>query len=838
MGMSRICALVLLICTWAGAQERTGYRIWRDQVLVEGLDHWRAWESGDGVRVIEDDGTVRPRFLRRDINAMLDAGEFMNTASGDTTYGGISRVGVLPQGTDTLAVPILDGDIGTYWEPDPEEHPDNLWVEVDLGRTVIARRVVVRFVEEGQGDPFLKFRVLVSDGTNSFGSRHRREFRRVGQVSVPNKDQRVFEFEVEPFRPVPEGIVGEPVQFVRIDLLDTDGLRGEEVSRERHFRLGPEDKGTIDYFRRTVSGREIPVVKETYDQLPAEERGAVRYYRRERPRLAELEVYSLGDNIITLTQRALFAQGDFFEDVAKRFVTDGLLTTAYPIRVYDRLRDEQQVTVDLGGKFWLERLRLLSGQDPFTSYQLRVSDGSLDATGGYLWYAFEERLNREEFLQVEERFDPRPVRLIELRRLDLLQEDRLAGVLNEIQAYGEGYVADLVMTSPLIKLGQRRMFSRVRWGGSAPPGTNLEIRTRSGDQLIQIPHYFNRANREVSAALYERLREEDKGPIRTEEIPGPDWSAWSAPYQQSGEAFKSPTPRLNTMVQVRLRSSEPLRFSSIQSLSMDFEPPLVDKVVAEIWPVRDVAPGVEQEFRLFVRPAFQEEDPGFDRLRLSSSSTVPIELLEVHGGTEQDLRFGQADLLWPGIVRLETLADGGLELIFPATASREVEVMELVFRNRVFLPSTDFRLELRNREREEVVQVVDSGDASSLLNSNSLVVVADLSGVPLVGEFLVQPSVFTPNGDGINDQTLIQFSVFHVEADRRIRFEVCDLTGRRMRDLSLRTAQPSGEHQTFWDGRNDNGELLPPGIYLVRVALPTDADAGGTVKVRTVSLVY
>ena len=44
-----------------------------------------------------------------------------------------------------------------------------------------------------------------------------------------------------------------------IDLLDTDGPRGEEISQEQYARLSPEDVGAVDYFRRTVSGREIPV---------------------------------------------------------------------------------------------------------------------------------------------------------------------------------------------------------------------------------------------------------------------------------------------------------------------------------------------------------------------------------------------------------------------------------------------------------------------------------------------------------------------------------------------------------------------------------------------------
>ena len=79
--------------------------------------------------------------------------------------------------------------------------PLDAWVEIDLGRTVVARRIRVRFAESG--DPFLMFRVLVADGTESFGRQRSLRFHRAGQVAVPNKDQREFVFDLAPRRPVP-----------------------------------------------------------------------------------------------------------------------------------------------------------------------------------------------------------------------------------------------------------------------------------------------------------------------------------------------------------------------------------------------------------------------------------------------------------------------------------------------------------------------------------------------------------------------------------------------------------------------------------------------------------
>ena len=129
-------------------------------------------------------------------------------------------------------------------------------------------------------------------------------------------------------------------------------------------------------------------------------------------------------------------------------------------------------------------------------------------------------------------------------------------------------------------------------------------------------------------------------------------------YEASGVPFKSPSPRAFVQVQVRLRSREPLRAARIRDLQLRFEPPLVDKMVGEIWPVWQVEPGVEQDFVLYLRPEFAAGiHPGFDRLRLRSSSATPIELLSVRSGGDTALRAGAGRKLWPGELILEPGAE-------------------------------------------------------------------------------------------------------------------------------------------------------------------------------------
>jgi flagellar hook assembly protein FlgD len=122
--------------------------------------------------------------------------------------------------------------------------------------------------------------------------------------------------------------------------------------------------------------------------------------------------------------------------------------------------------------------------------------------------------------------------------------------------------------------------------------------------------------------------------------------------------------------------------------------------------------------------------------------------------------------------------------------------------------------------------------------SNQLVVVSELEGLPLLAPLQIESPVLTPNGDGINDEIRVLITVFQLQGQRPLGVHIHDLTGRSLRELSFTPPALSGEHHLTWDGRDDTGELVVPGMYVLRVAVPTDANASGTSAVRTLSVVY
>lgn len=809
-----------------------GFELLPDRVLVETFDHWRGWEAPTGARLIQSDGTVTPRLLRSHVNAVY-------SAERDSV---LARV-ITPTNFQDAEL-IVDGDDRTYWEPDPASEFENWTIDIDLGRTLVAERVIVRFAQEGEGDPFLKFRVLVSDGLAAFGRNNQAIFSRVGLIDNL-AGRREFAFDLEPYRKVAEGIEGAIVQTVRIDILDTRGPRASAVSAAEYELLSGADRGAIDYFLRTARGREIAVSEATYAGLPPEEQGPVRHYRRERPRLAEVEVYSLGENIIAITQKEQEREAlqlGRYDFLLFQTFTDGLFGSFKDMLFYDPVQDENQVEIDLGAKYWLDRVKLLSPQRPPFAYQIRISNGALDPGGNFVWTTFDERRNLERHLHVEETFPRQEVRYIEVRQLTFSGSRFEKGQLSEIQAYGEGYVSEITMESPFIKLGRPRLFTHVTWDGEAPPNTDIEVRTRTGEKVTLVPHYFTMNGREISEDLWRRLPDTEQTPRPPpvwEEITGPDWSNWSEIYTGSGDAFRSPAPRQLAKAQVRLLSREPLQRPWIRSLRLHFVPPLVDTAFGEIFPNRGVEPGADRVFTLYLRPVFGDGNPGFDRVALRSTSAAPLELLSVSAGQDAALSLGGASELWPGgALQISAGEEGEVVVDFPEPVTDGTQVYAFRFRTKVFLQSTQFKARLESSDRPGLSQETIAGNASGAVATQSLVVVSELEDANLLENVEVAPAIFTPNGDGINDQAQILVDIFHLERPKELGIAILDLSGRRVRDLSVMRSFPSGEHEFAWDGRDDQGQALPPGLYLVRVHFATDSDAPGTAVSRLLHLVY
>jgi flagellar hook assembly protein FlgD len=105
----------------------------------------------------------------------------------------------------------------------------------------------------------------------------------------------------------------------------------------------------------------------------------------------------------------------------------------------------------------------------------------------------------------------------------------------------------------------------------------------------------------------------------------------------------------------------------------------------------------------------------------------------------------------------------------------------------------------------------------------------------------VDPAVFSPNGDGINDEASFRFKVVKVSDDSPVEVLIHDLSGRVVRRLVEQRALSTGIYGLAWNGRDEGGKTVPPGVYLARLRVDTDTE-GASIEdeeiFRTIAVVY
>lgn len=95
--------------------------------------------------------------------------------------------------------------------------------------------------------------------------------------------------------------------------------------------------------------------------------------------------------------------------------------------------------------------------------------------------------------------------------------------------------------------------------------------------------------------------------------------------------------------------------------------------------------------------------------------------------------------------------------------------------------------------------------------------------------------VMTPNGDGRNDEVKISYVVAQFVGKVRVQLSVYDLSGTKVKAVSSGWLS-SGKYEPVWDGTDDGGALVPPGVYLCRMSVETDARTFSTLK--RIAVVY
>ena len=430
-------------------------------------------------------------------------------------------------------------------------------------------------------------------------------------------------------------------------------------------------------------------------------------------------------------------------------------------------------------------------------------------------------------------FPLQPVRYVILK--PLLPPGRYHWEIAEMEAYADGYVSQASYLSNFIDMEALASWGEIRWTGERDEDAKVLVHTRTG--LDDDPNvYWRRTGRggQVSSRgptgtlltrkEYDQLPADEKGPITYDTD---NWSFWSAPYDfdagLTGVGIVSPGPRRYIQIRIDFVSTR-TDGAHLERVTFDYsKPPVATDVVGEIWP-DEVKLGQRTRFVYALRPSLRPTDVGFDGVEVVTHT--PVDMV-------RSVRLGGEEVPF-SVTYLEEPARFIVQ--FPGhriDASRLVG-LEIEFDASVFRYSTEFTARVLDTAGDEVSQLVRPGNATVRIPSDDIAVRTSL-GEGTLGSVSVDPRAVTPNGDGINDEVEISYDLFKLTRGAEVELKIHALSGERIR-LVHTGWEANGRYGHTWDGRDDTGRCVPPGVYVYCVEV--HADKGVERRAGTVCVAY
>ena len=508
----------------------------------------------------------------------------------------------------------------------------------------------------------------------------------------------------------------------------------------------------------------------------------------------------------------------------------------------------EQLTFDLGGRFLIREVRFRPLAEKPEHFVERLSIGTLD---GRLVNIGNRMSNFPTVAEVKENTEPEvsvildpPISTQTVQLLILRDTPKEIG-LADFELYGGGFLARASYESEIIELGDLASWGEIRWSGRQDADARVDIRTRTGaDPHPDIFWQLRPEQRDSVQFLdgggdlalneyksrYRKLLDVLK-PVEPEDRVSPDtenWSFWSSPYlfENSGTSIVSPSPRQFFQLKVDF-SSTVEDGGKIDYVEFKASvPPAVRGLVGEIFPV-ETQVGKATHFTYFIRPTIRAGDMGFDGVEISTpSGVISVDSLRIDGINYDDFVWAKTvgglgfEINFPR--KLEPTDSGALiEVVFNAPVLREVGTL---FTGKVF----------NSTEPNEVRQRINPGNAAAEIESDGISVKTSLSS-SLVFAPQIGPNPFTPNGDAINDVAHISYKLLRVTSQVPVSVEIFDLSGRLVKqiyagDISI------GEYSHSWDGTDRSNRLVPPGLYLYRIAVDIQSEEG--IKSGVIAVAY
>ncbi len=506
---------------------------------------------------------------------------------------------------------------------------------------------------------------------------------------------------------------------------------------------------------------------------------------------------------------------------------------------------QKNLTFDFGSPLLLERIRFYPREKHLTdrfveSFRVGMSDGDplKDGTRDLNVGRRGSELDFDIIYDIAENTDAvieLPLPTVPIRRLFFQAAENTRGIweIAEFEIYGKGYAPFAEYVSNVIDLGAPASLGELIWQGEVDEGARVDLSMRSG--IDNDPNTYWRSTfrggerttldergRSLNLASYNKLSLGAKAGITHDTE---NWAFWSAAYDFAAGQGTMVGAGPQQFVQIRAD------FTSSQSAAGQLDylqfavsiPPVASQALAEIVPVAAPA-GEVISFTYKLKPNFEQGDLGFDSITIDT----PMRAASVDA-----VRISDAPVEFEVIA----LEDVYFTVQIPRIdAQRTEELIEIDFQTEIFKFGTVFSGRIfDSRQPTEVPQSVTPGDADVLEESDRLSVDLVRLGESTINELVLTPRVFSPNGDGINDAVRIEYDLLNLDGAVPVQATLYDLSGRSL-GVVVEAAAASGRFTAQWDGRDNAGKIVAPGLYLLRLSV--DADKGEEIRQAVISVAY
>lgn len=512
-------------------------------------------------------------------------------------------------------------------------------------------------------------------------------------------------------------------------------------------------------------------------------------------------------------------------------LTDGSRETFWRVE-RERRPDGTSMIIDLGAILPINRIRIQGSNEAFLrAYELFVHDGNPEQLREDRPIAFIKQVASN--LEQDSPLIDAEIPLQFVRFIRLISRSSQEFIIEEAEIFGDGFAPTGSYTSNVIDLGSPANFGKLQLQTSIDSLTGVVLQTRTG--IVPDPKVYYRKTEifqgeeraeepilpigELEAAdAYFSLRVADRGTIEDNVV---EWSTWSAPYESFDGDLLSPGNRRYVQFRLRFSSEDARQSAVVENLNFEFSTPtLADELIAEISP-GEVTLGEAHTFDYYIRSAFAADNDGFDRIEIATPFASTVSAVELDG-VPIDFSVENTDRNHLNIQLTQN------------RISESGQLLRIRLNGLVTVYGTTFFAKVFDSQKDELGQDVVAGDASPEGESDRLSVQGRLRN-ELVLDLSVNTSIFSPNGDGINDNLSISYVLLRALQEVNVDLSLYDLSGRLVRQLQ-NSGAINGPQELQWNGRDDNNNAVAPGLYLLHLSVETDT--GLEEQARLISVAY